>query len=157
MFVPCRIQIVATPSDMRNYHAVYSHSDAFTHEIKFIGATPLHKLLSMEDARLNTRWLEEFSTSSVDINVYGLTTDEREAYLEMHRLIKEIRPICNLRGVFNKPGNITILCIETGEKFQNARECAAAHNLSYSQLYYHLNGRRSFNSVKGRHYKRLEE
>lgn len=50
---------------------------------------------------------------------------------------------------------MVIICNETGEKFNTATEVCAAHNLSYSAVINHLKGKKSFNSVKGKTYKRV--
>jgi len=51
--------------------------------------------------------------------------------------------------------NNEVECIETGEIFVSATQAAEAHDLTYGQLLKHLNGVKSFNSVKGNTYRRI--
>lgn len=51
--------------------------------------------------------------------------------------------------------DLFVECIETGETWDSAAQAARAHDLSYSALIKHLNGEKSFNSVKKRTYRRL--
>ncbi len=55
-----------------------------------------------------------------------------------------------------KPTSRTVVCNETKEKWSTATACAEAHDLCYPALLNHLAGRKSFNTVKGRTYRRVK-
>lgn len=58
----------------------------------------------------------------------------------------------NMAKSWNEGG---IECIETGEVFPSAKAAATAHDLTYGQLLKHLKGEKSFNTVKGRTYRKV--
>lgn len=49
-----------------------------------------------------------------------------------------------------------IVCNDTGEIFATVRETCDKHNLSYAALINHLKRRKSYNSVKGKTYTKIE-
>lgn len=154
MLIPCNIHVIATTAALRNYFALYSHSDAMTGEIKYVGVTPLSELFRMTDAQRNSKWIDEFAGVTLELRVIGLTDNEAEAFTELHKLIRTHRPVCNIKGVHSRSQS-RVQCVETGEIFKNASEAATAHNVTYSQLHSHLAGKPGHLSVKGRRYVRI--
>lgn len=56
-----------------------------------------------------------------------------------------------------KHGNArSVMCVETGQKWASARDCAVEQSVSYSQLVNHINGLPGFRTVKGHTYRRLD-
>lgn len=49
-----------------------------------------------------------------------------------------------------------VLCIESGEAFSSAAECAREHQINYNQLMRHLKNEVGYKSVRGRRYKRVQ-
>lgn len=54
-----------------------------------------------------------------------------------------------------KPTGKRIKCNETGEIFETANAAARAHDLSYSALHNHINGKVGHRTVKGKTYSRI--
>lgn len=153
MLIPCRINTITRVRELRAMYAVYQHKDV-NGTIQYIGYTPLADLFSLDDALSNTEWQNFYSKNDefLEIEVLSLTTDEQEAIRESGRLIMEYRPPCNVKGMHINTKYQDVVCIETGERFRNARACAHAHNLTYSHLYNHLRGKPGHKTVKGRTY-----
>lgn len=64
----------------------------------------------------------------------------------------------SIQRLQNKPTRkqgVSVICNETGERFDSINQACEKHGLSYSQLCKHLSGSRGFKSVKNRTYKRV--
>lgn len=155
MLIPCQINLIVQTARIDNFYAVYIHRDA-ADTIQFIGVSPLLDLYRFEDARRNSLWssIFELPNAVIDMQVVGITDNQREAYREQQRLIAAYKPACNRKGYYVS-NNVAVRCIDTGEIFESAAACARAHNIANSALINHLNEKVGHRSVKGRTYERV--
>jgi len=125
-------------------------------EIIHIGIIPFNQLTAVADMPLTIR--EEYDKAYLSV----LMVDEDRMKLANHGLqtdVPELRE--RLLKIIESWGKKTvqhaIRCVETGESWESAAECAKAHDLTYGALLRHLSGDKSFNSVKGKTYRKVEE
>lgn len=155
MLIPCNINVVTATNDVRWLYAIYMHMDV-DDKVQYVGVTPLSELFKLTDAQCNSKWAEVFSrdNNGLRIFVHSLTSDEREAHKTKSELVTKYQPYCNLKGFWISPERQRVVCNETGESFETIKAAADAHNLTYSQLYNHVNGKPGHKTVKGRTYRR---
>lgn len=158
MLIPCNINLIIAAKDAYDMYAVYVHRDATDKTIHFVGCCTLDKLFTSPDARSNKQWLQMYGNSGAayELEVITLSNNMKEAYSEQRRLIQIYDPICNRRGFWLDTRHMRVQCVETGEIFDTATECAAAHSITASALSNHLRQKRGFNTVGGRTYKRID-
>ena len=155
MLIPCKIQAITKTAEIRASWVVYTHKDAGG-VVRFVGVTELADLFYMPDARNNSLWHEYFGKpgDAIEIEAVTIATSAKDAQMEQRRLIGQYQPICNLRGFYVDVSQQGVLCIETGETFESAAECARMHGLTYSALVAHLNRKPGHKTVKGKTYQR---
>jgi len=155
MLIPCNIHLITTASDVRQLHAIYTHSD-IDGKVQYVGVTPLSMLFTLHDAQCNSLWPDKFGAplTTLELKVIALTASEKEAYLEQRRLIALHNPECNKKGFYADPRQQQVQCIETGEIWETAADACRAHGLSTSALSNHLNRKPGHRTIKGRTYVR---
>jgi len=143
--------------EARKLWAVYSHS--INGAVQFIGISKLKDVFTLTDARANLTWLEMFGDpqQEITITINMVSMVRREVAAERARLVKLLRPSCNLAGSYVPRTAYVIVCNETGETFDNAKQAAEAHGITTSALSNHLNRKPTFRTVGGRTYERVRE
>lgn len=110
-------------------------------------------------------FLEGVETLEDHEQVYLNLIDTHEDYMVLGNRLSQVISVANpklqdrvydIRKKLMKKdhGNAKrVMCVDTGEFFESARECANEHNLTYVQLLNHLNEFKSYKTVKGKKYK----
>jgi len=123
-------------------------------ELIHIGIAPFNQLTAIPDVPIHVRDMYGVAYLSVIMvdedreklaNV-ALKTDVPELH---ERIVKQVK------AWSIRTSKQAVECIETGETWDSAKACAEAHNLTYGALLQHLAGVKSFDTVKGKTYRKL--
>lgn len=151
------MHIIYQPAIASKQFATYLHrwTDG---QIVYIGACRMSELLAAPDAHLNSEWRKHVTEATI-IAVEPLTMyyTLEEAQAATVPLIEQHQPHFNIHGKRIESGKMQIRCTTTGEIFPNASTAARVKGIAQSALSNHLNGRASYNSVKGLRFERVME
>lgn len=117
---------------------------------EYIGAGRMSDIISMKAVRNNVYYNPNESYDFCILNNYHYK-NKLEAANALSNLIKVLyqgTPRMNVgyKGYIN---DRKIVCVETGEVFNNAREICRKYNINPGQISSHLNGRCGYNKVHG--------
>lgn len=116
-----------------------------------IGVVPFNQLTAFSDVPDSVSGIVYLSVIMTGIDRlvladYGLKTEDHVLHERLAAVIKSWSIHSSKQGV---------MCVETLEQWPSAAECARDHDLTYGALLKHLDGEKSFNSVKGRTYRKV--
>lgn len=147
--------------DYKNHEVIYSHSvfdvNMNQQRLMYIGCCPFNELFNASDARTNKAWREYVSGSdNVKLEIISTFDNPVEAHKELFRLVKELRPWCNINGQRDKSHG-RVRCVTDGREFDKAIHACDYYDISSSSLSSHLRGRKGYASIRGLTFERIYE
>lgn len=144
--------------DLSNQYALYSLTTQ-DGDLIHVGIVPMKQLTALSDLpealRQQIVYLSIIKYDTDRLKLANIGTDwitQRGNDELRNRLINVINSWSN-----KSAGTNQVECIETGEIFSSAADAARQHDLTHGALLKHLKGEKSFNSVKGRTYRRVSQ
>lgn len=141
--------------DYKTRYALYKLTN-YKQQVLHIGVVKLSALTAFEDIKELPKDEDVFMTV-LQIDVDRLKLANRALLLCHEKGRDDLKEgVQETVNSWTKPISANaVRCIETGEVFGSAAECAEKHDLTYNALIRHLNGVKSYNSVKKKTYERL--
>lgn len=148
---------VHTITQGEDFYCVYTHAVLVEHgeAIIYAGVCRLREVFTAPDARQNSEWQKYVKLDTpVNMSIVHVALSVHDCMNFHRKYTLEHRPHCNIYG--HRGGyNATIRCIETGQTWRNAQECAAALGITKSSLSNHLNRKPYHKTCKGLTFKRI--
>lgn len=134
--------------------AVYVLYDG-TGKVHYIGHIRLTQLFTISDARANALFKETLQGITVYIRVTDIVNSKAQALNAHAERTREYGgiPHMTIHGTSTKL--TTVICNETGERFNSMNEVVRKHGVSLSQLSHHIRGTAGHKTVKGKTYARV--
>lgn len=150
-------QIMRTPLQMRDCYCLYMHRIAQSTDIFYIGVCKFDQVFKCPDAQANTHWNSSVTEDTiVQTNIVATSASLMELHSLQSKLVKEHRPICNIKG-YRQAGRTIITCTQgpnAGRTYATVTEAAQKNGLAQPTLSSHLNGRPGYETVRGMKFKR---
>jgi len=149
------IRLSFKPTEINNGWAVYQVHEAKTMKVIFIGIEKVTKIFSMTDFFAN-HYLKDIidDDENIAVQVTDLVFSKGEALKQqVIRLREQGYPEANKYSQLSARGLIE--CIEDGKQYRTMNEVCAAYGVHQSALSKHLRNMTGYLSVKGYHFKRV--
>lgn len=148
-----KISLFGTTNENDQRYAVYNLHDAATLEIVYVGFCKLTDVLKTPDIR----GIPQFDPNKphvIDVqSVYNTAAEATHAASKL--AAQHNRPILNRLSTMQR--HLPIECVETGQRWPSAAECARQQGINPGNLANHLNNRAGFRSVRGLTYRRVTQ
>lgn len=146
-----KIQITNSLNEIDICYVVYVMIDPTTNEIEFVGHCKLVDIFKTPDVR----GVPGFDKNKqYRIEYISAHNNAVSARYEASRYMNQVgRPKLNV--AISTTRHCMIECVETGERWQNAAQCASQQGINGSALSNHLNNKPGFVKVRGLTYRRI--
>ena len=122
---------------------------------EYCGIRPYSQLFQHEEYELSEPLYMNIVLSDSDrLNLY----QEFETYCQLKHphLLKQLKRIKNKWLWGYNCNKSKVICVDTGEHFESIKEVSRVTGANYNQLLRHLNGEKSYKTVQGKVYKKLD-
>lgn len=126
---------------------LFAVRDALTSELLYLGCERLKTIPTLREFK---RHSQGYVPDTLSIELIEPVQDDRT----LAALKDELKP--RFASTPQRPSQ-PVVCVETGEVFDNCNQAAAAYNINYAYLHYHLKGYPSYKTCKGLTFKYVKE
>lgn len=140
--------------NIQNQFALYSLTNT-DGRLVHLGIVPFKQLTALND--FQGGGIVYMTIIQKDVDRLKLANNGIAWVQERDRNDLHQRLMNNIQSWSVKSNNKSVECIETGEIFSSAADVALQHDLTYGALLKHLKGEKSFNTVKGKTYRKVSD
>lgn len=106
-----------------------------------VGACALTDVYHLIDGKTNSEWARIFSNGGkLLVRVVATTPDKGEAFRYAGELMRDLTPICNIKGYNLKGQRKAIICLNNGRRYDTQTNAALDLGIHASAISRHLRG-----------------